>query len=91
MFVGWQFIEDAKLLRREELDGGGLDLRCVVLQEPVEPLEGVNVKLLRIEVRAFGDLQSQVLARSVEPVDAAHLFMNADDSLQRKDRVFVGV
>ncbi len=54
-------------------------------------MEGVDAKFLRITMRAFGDLQPELFGLSVEFVDATDLRVNADDSIERKDTVLVGI
>ena len=51
----------------------------------------MNMQLLSVGVRTFGDLQAQILISIQQPVDVPYLTMNVDNSFQRKNRVFVGV
>ena len=57
----------------------------------IEPSKGVDAKFLSIGVRAFGDLQSDVLFHAIKLVDRTYFGIDIDDTVQRKNRVFVGV
>ena len=91
LVLGKRLTEDSELFGSEELDGGGFDQRVLFLQEPVEPVEGVDAEFLGVAMRALGDLQPELFALSVEFIDPADLGVDADDSIEREDAVLVGV
>ena len=79
------------MLGSEELDRRVGDQRILFLQEAVEPVEGVDPEFLGVLVRPFGDLQAELFGLAVEFVDATDLLVDTDDTVERKDAIFVGV
>ena len=75
----------------EELDGRRFNQRIFALQVFVEPVESVDAEFLGIFVRAFANLQADLVPRSVQFVDAACLEIDVDHAVEREDAVFIGV
>src|SRR5262245_21450252 len=91
-----QLVEDFELFRLKIYGGAGVDGGVVVFRVMVEPAEFVGVELLSVFVGAGADVEGDVGAGALflvveEAVDAADLIEGADDAVQWKNAVAVGV
>ena len=89
--VGGQLVENLELWPLEKRHSRLVDQWVFTFEEAIEPAKSMHSGLLCILVGAFGDMQAEVLLSVIKPVDKAHFFVQAKDSVQREDCILVAV
>ena len=86
-----QFFEYPEILGLEILDGGFVDQRVFLFEKAIEPREGVDTKVLRVLVRAFRNLEAEVVGNAEHIVDPFGLSVYLDHAVERKYAILVGI